>query len=403
MEATLQGIFRAGYGSYKKRHGMSMDQQQAVQALMDCQSEALGYESWACPSGDHEEKQYHSCRHRSCPRCHGAETHDWLEKTNARLLPCDHYHVVFTLPHELNPIWHFNRRWCSDKLFKAASETLRQLLKDERYLGADVGMLASLHTWGRTLSFHPHVHVLVSGGGLNRSGEWQPVKNDFLLLVGVLKAKFRGKWLSWLNDAYANGEIRLPSDWRDSDWRKALRQIARKNWNIRVQGSYSHGSGVTNYLSRYVRGGPIKDQSLQTASDKVVSFRYRDHLDGKIKTLPLQMEHFMSRVLWHVPVKGQHNVRYYGLYIPGANQKRDGIRVTLEKVPGEKPKERIKLERCCPECHAHLYHRYSTRRKNSYIRYETVQQEDETDLCWLRSSSSKSPQRISWPVLRQLI
>ena len=403
MEATLQGIFRAGYGSYKKRHGVSMDQHQAAQAIMACQGEALGYESWACLNGDHEEKQYHSCRHRSCPRCHSAERHDWLEKSNARLLPCEHYHVVFTLPHELNPVWHFNRHWCSDKLFKAASETLRELLQDERYLGAEVGMLASLHSWGRTLSFHPHVHVLVSGGGLNKRGEWRPVRNGFLLPVGVLKAKFRGKWLSWLNEAYAKGELRLPSDWLDRDWRKALSQAAGKNWNIRIQGSYSHGSGVTNYLSRYVRGGPISDKRLVEVSGKKVSFRYRDHRDSKTKTLSLGTEHFMSRILWHVPVKGQHNVRYYGLYLPGKVEKRDSVREILGSLPGEKARENAKLERRCPECNALLYHRYSRRSEISYIRYEHVQQEDQADLGKLWSSPSKSPQRIFWPELRQLI
>ena len=402
MEATLQGIFRGGYGSYKKRHGVSMDQHQAAQAIMDCQSEVLGYESWACPNDGYEERRNHSCRHRSCPRCHGAERHDWLEKSNARILPCDHYHVVFTLPHELNPIWHFNRSWCSDKLFKAASETLRELLKDERYLGAEAGMLASLHTWGRTLSFHPHVHVLLTGGGLNKSGEWKSVKNDFLLPVGVLKAKFRGKWLSWLNESYARGDLELPSDWRDGDWRKALSRAARKKWNIRIQGSYRHGSGVTNYLSRYVRGGPINDERVIEASDKKVSFRYRDHRDRKSKTLTLATEHFMSRILWHVPVKGQHNVRYYGLYIPGKVEKRDSIREILGSVPGEKVREGEKLERRCPECNGLLYHRYSTRGEISYIRYEYVQQYVQADLGKLWCSPSESPQRIFWPVLRQL-
>ena len=403
MEATLQGIFRSGYGSYKKRHGVSMDQHRAAQAIMDCQSEVLGYESWACPSGDYEEKQNHSCRHRSCPRCHGAETHAWLEKANARLLPCDHYHVVFTLPHELNPIWHFNRHWCADKLFKAASETLRELLKDSRYLGAEVGILASLHTWGRTLSFHPHVHVLVTGGGLTDSGNWRSVRNDFLLPVGVLKAKFRGKWLSWLNDAYATGALRLPSDWDDRGWRRALRQAARKSWNIRIQGSYRHGSGVTTYLSRYVRGGPIKDSSLLSANEKAVSFRYRDYRESGSKTLSLSREHFISRVLWHVPVKGQHVVRYYGLYIPGARHKRDAIRAALGEETGERPKEKVRSERLCPECRATLYHRYSARRKISYIRSASVQQDDQADLGKLRSPPSEGPQCIFWPLLRPLI
>ena len=216
MEATLQAIFRMGFDRYRSQHGLSMDQHRAAAAIMSCGSTELGYEEWLCVEDGHVEQHAHACRHRSCPRCQGAATQRWLEQTQARLLPCDHYHVVFTLPHELNELWRYNRAWSADHLFKAAAETLRELLKDERYLGAEAGLLASLHTWGRTASFHPHVHVLVTGGGL-RGDQWCPVKQDFLLPVGVLKAKFRGKWLSWLNAADARGALKRPGHWRESD------------------------------------------------------------------------------------------------------------------------------------------------------------------------------------------
>ena len=143
MEATLQQVFRLGFDRYRERHGVSIDQYQAATAIMTCQGEDLGYEEWICAQDGHVEQQAHSCRHRSCPRCQHANTQRWLDKTQARLLPCDHYHVVFTLPHELNEIWQYNRQWSADHLFKASAETIRQLLNDERYLGADAGLLAS--------------------------------------------------------------------------------------------------------------------------------------------------------------------------------------------------------------------------------------------------------------------
>lgn len=367
MEASLQGVFRHGFNRYKKMHGLSYDQQRAAQAIMACQSEALGHEEWLCREDGHVEKEYHSCRHRSCPRCNHGLTHDWLEKIQARLLPCDHYHVIFTLPHELNALWHYNRAWCSDRLFKAAAETLQQLLADARYLGGEIGILAALHTWGRTLSFHPHVHMLVTGGGMSSAGEWQSVKKDFLLPVGVIKAKFRGKWLNWLNEAYAAGEIKLPPDWSERDWKKALTRTARKHWNIRIQGGYQHGKGVANYLSRYVRGGPIKDSRVIATDDSHVSFRYQDHRDGKSKVMALSEDNFISRVLSHVPVKGRHLVRYYGLYVPGAQNKRDAVRDELGEER-EQVYEADKKERCCPECGHLLFHFKSTRAKNSYIK-----------------------------------
>ena len=367
MEATLQAVFRYGFKDYQARHGVSHDQYQAANAIMACQSTELGHEAWVCQHDGHLEQQAHACRHRSCPRCQGAYTRQWLDKTQARLLPCDHYHVVFTLPHELNEIWQFNRQWSVDRLFKASAETLRQLLNDERYLGAEVGLLASLHTWGRTASFHPHVHVLVTGGGL-RGDHWRGLRQDFLLPVGVLKAKFRGKWLSWLNAAYAQGALRLPSHWRERDWRRTLRQVARKAWNVRIQGPYRHGNGVANYLARYIHGGPIKARRLIAVDASRVSFGYRDHHDGKEKTMTLKTEHFIRRVLWHVPVKGQHNVRYYGLYVPGATAKRDAIREQLHEAPGEAVSPPAKRERICPVCGGTLLHFSSTRRKISFIK-----------------------------------
>lgn len=414
MEATLQSIFQSGFEKYKQRHGMSMDQYRAAEAIMTCQSEALGHEEWACLEDGHTERQPHSCRHRSCPRCHGQQTQAWLERIEARLIPCDHFHVVFTLPHELNALWHYNRRWCSDKLFEASSETLRQLLSDERYLGAEVGMVSVLHTWGRTLSFHPHVHVLVSGGGL-AGDTWRTASHDYLLPVAVLKAKFRGKWLSWLNSAYAAGDIELPADWTERDWGKALSQVARKDWNVRIQSGYRQGHGVTQYFSRYLRGGPIKDHRIEEANSQSVTFRYRDHHDGVEKSLPLTTEHFMSRVLWHVPVKGQHNVRYYGFYTPRAVAKRQRIRESLG-VDAEVPVQLSKPEaRECPKCGRPLFHRSSTRRKISSIRYASpisglggiVQQADKVDAWSLtgirRWDSVGRHVRFFMPSRRQLI
>jgi Zn finger protein HypA/HybF involved in hydrogenase expression len=378
MEATLQSIFRSTFESYRKQHGLSMDQIKAAQAIMDCQSEALGHETWVCSNDGYVEQQHHSCRHRSCPRCNGLQSREWLEKTKAKLLPCDHYHVVFTLPHELNAVWHYNRRWCTDKLFQATAETLRELLKDERYLGAEVGLLSSLHTWGRTLVFHPHMHVLVTGAGVH-GDDVRRIKNDFLLPVGVLKSKFRGKWLSWLNRAYAEGAIGLPAEWTELDWRRVLRQVARKNWNIRIQGAYKHGDGVAVYLSRYVRGGPVKNHRIVRADERRVSFRYKDHHDGKQKAMTLPTAHFMTRVLWHVAVAGQHQVRHYGLYASGARGKRDLVRSALGAEPErafEKP-EKDSLR--CPECGSALMHVMSTRREISSIESAHVQPSVTTD------------------------
>ncbi len=378
MEATLQSLFRSEFESYRKEHGLSMDQIKAAQAIMDCQSDALGHEEWVCRNDGHVERAYHSCRHRSCPRCNGSQSREWLDKIKAKLLPCDHYHVVFTLPHELNAIWQYNRSWSADKLFQATAETLRELLRDDRYLGAEVGLLSSLHTWGRTLTFHPHMHVLVTGLGL-RGDETRRLEKDFLLPVGVLKAKFRGKWLNFLNRGYEKGEIRLPDGWSELDWRRVLRQVARKPWNIRVQGAYKQGDGVAVYLSRYVRGGPIKNQKIVSVDKQQVCFRYKDHLDNTTKIMNLKTAHFMTRILWHVAVSGQHQVRHYGLYASGAQAKRERVRQSLGVEKEKICVNSEKAPRRCPECGENLFHAMSTRREISYIGSTRVQQSVTTD------------------------
>lgn len=367
MEATLQNIFRSEFKAYQQHHGVSIDQYQAARSITACGTDELGYEEWGCLNDDYTERQAHSCRHRSCPRCQRAYINDWLDRTQARLLSVDHYHVIFTLPHELNILWRYNQKWSADHLFRGGAETLQQLLKDQRYLGAGIGILASLHTWGRTLVFHPHVHMLVTGGGMTGS-EWKGLEKDFLLPVGVLKAKFRGKYLSWLNEAYENRDIVLPPDWTVADWKNVLRKIARKSWNIRIQGPYRNGKGVVNYLSRYVHGGPIKDHRIIDVDHESVGFMYKDHSDGKQKKMTLSKEQFISRVLWHVPVKGQHNLRYYGLYVPGAKEKRNIARAQLGMVEGEAVLAKQEKKRSCPECGFALLHRSSTRREISYIK-----------------------------------
>jgi hypothetical protein len=226
IEKSLRGIFQSGYEEYHRTHGVSRDQHAAAHAIMTCCTEETGVTEWICPEDATVVIDHHCCRHRSCPRCHSTRTREWLQMMEQRLLPCDHFHVVFTLPHEFNPLWSHNRQWCSDHLLRAAAETLQQLLRDERHLGADVGILAALHTWGRTLSFHPHAHLLVTGGGLKGS-DWKGAAHDYLLPVAVIKAKFRGKWLAWLNEAYADGTLKLPPDWDEKRWLGMLCGIAK--------------------------------------------------------------------------------------------------------------------------------------------------------------------------------
>jgi Putative transposase/Transposase zinc-binding domain len=298
---------------------------------MNCRSMALGGHVKKCPNGHVEGVWYNSCGHRSCPQCSHLGKERWLEKQKARLLACDHFHVIFTVAHELDELWRLNTRLMIELLFRSARDTLFELLADERHLGAQPGVMMALHTWGRTLSFHPHVHCLVTGGGITSRGKWRAVTNGYLLPVRVVRVIFRGKFLDGVSKVLDRGELRLPAEMSEQKLKNLLNQLGRKKWNVCIRERYAHGSGVITYLARYVRGGPMSNQKLLCVDEASVTFRYRDHRDGKVKPMTLTSEQFIARALWHVPEKGMQVVRHYGLYGRCGKALRDQGRAQLDQ------------------------------------------------------------------------
>lgn len=337
MAVTLQAIFQKCFDSFSRTHRLSHHHRKAAQSITQCRTAALGGHIQRCPEGHVEEVWYNSCRHRSCPQCSHLARERWLEKQRARLLACDHFHVIFTIAHELHPLWWLNTRLMIEIVFHSARDTLLELLGDHRYLGATPGVMMSLHTWGRTLSLHPHVHCLVTGGGFSPTGEWISVKNGYLLPVRVVRIVFRGKFLAALGKALEQGRLIVPEGTTSQKVKNLLNQLGRKKWNVCIRERYSHGSGVVTYLARYVRGGPISNRRLSDGDDKEVRFRYQDHRDGKSKLLTLSSEEFVQRVLWHVPEKGMQVIRHYGLYGRQGHKLREKCRSQLGQVAEEKP------------------------------------------------------------------
>lgn len=365
MEATLQGIFAAQFAPYAQGKHLPALAYKAARAIIECRSAALGGHVQRCPAGHVTRIQYNACRHRSCPRCSALPKVRWAEAQQARLLACDHYHVVFTLPHELLELWCLNRAWFVDALFQASRDTLMTLLGDERHLGALPGVVMALHTWGRTLSLHPHIHCLVTGGGLTASGDWRASKRGYLLPVRVVKALYKGKLLARLWTALQSGALKLPEGRCAADIARLLKAVGRKGWNVRVQERYAHGRGVMRYLARYVKGGPISDRRLLSATPSQVALGYTDHRDGKSKVLRLSTGHFIQRVLWHVPETGQHTIRHYGLYAHRARAKRAQCREQLGQDPETETIDRLDWQSFwdqlgqsdkgrCPDCGVRL-------------------------------------------------
>jgi Putative transposase/Transposase zinc-binding domain len=320
---TLQTIFQDAFPAYEQRHALPAHVRRAAHALMQCRTAALGGHIQACPDGHVARVWYNSCRHRSCPQCAYLQTERWLALQRARLLACDHYHVIFTLPHDLNPLWLANVQVMTTLLFQAVRDTLCTLLADPKYLGAQPGILAALHTWSQTLVLHPHVHCLVTGGGLTADGSWKAVCNGFLLPARVVMAVFRGKMLDALRRALTRGELVMPEGLRPQQWLNLLTRLGhprKSRWNVRIMERYRHGAGVITYLARYLRGGPLKNARLVAYDGARVTFTCRtrhEEADGVrpgLQQLTLPVADFLQRWLLHVPMPQSRVVRCYGLY-----------------------------------------------------------------------------------------
>lgn len=259
----------------------------------------------------------------------------------------------------------YNKRVFPGILLRAAADSLRELLADEKYLGAEPGMVASLHTWDQKQGRHPHAHILVSAGGLDREGQWREPKKNCLLPRRVLMQVFRGKMRDYLLKALDRGELTLPPDTTARQFKNLLNKLGRVDWNVKILDRYEHGQGVLVYLARYLKGGPIGNERLVDCRNGKVRFRYRDRADdaesgGRRKTLSLDVDTFLSRVLEHVPPPNLQTVRGYGLY---ANSKRDDLAVARGHFGQTPESEKAKVtwqdlceqlgrteQTVCPEC-----------------------------------------------------
>ena len=316
---TLQTIFQDAFPAYEQTHALPAHVRKAARAIMQCRTAALGGHVQACPDGHMARVWYNSCRHRACPQCAYLQTEHWLALQQARLLACDHYHVIFTLPHELNPLWLANVPVMTTLLFQAVRDTLGTLLADPKYLGAQPGILAALHTWSQTLVLHPHLHCLVTGGGLTPAGQWVAVRHGFLLPARVVMAVFRGKMVAAIRQTLARGALALPEPMRPQQLINLLNRLGhptKTKWNVRIMERYRHGAGVVTYLARYLRGGPIKNARLVAFDGDRVTFSIVRDMRG-VATSPrmtLSVADFLQRWLLHVPVPHTRVVRLYGLY-----------------------------------------------------------------------------------------
>jgi hypothetical protein len=314
-------VIRSCSDEFLERYGAGLtpEQKRALHDLTACRTAALGGHVLGCPECGHQVISYNSCGNRHCPKCYGTAAARWTEAQAADLLEVPYFHVVFTLPRALDPIALANPREIYGLLMRAAAETLIELAADPKHLGAEIGVLAVLHTWGQDLELHPHVHCVVPGGGLSPDGtRWVGSRPDFFLPVRALSRVFRGKFLAGLRAAFAAGRLRLarepgPSASREELERRVSESV-RTDWVVYAKEPFGGPEVVLKYLARYTHRAAISNHRLLELEDGEVRFRWKDYAHGsRWRTMTLGAVEFVRRFLMHVLPAGFVRIRHYGL------------------------------------------------------------------------------------------
>ena len=325
MRSTLEiaDIFRRHGPAWRTAQAghVSLALLKVMSAIETCRTAALGGHVEGCQACGHTRIAYNSCRNRHCPRCQGAAAREWLAAREADLLPVGYFHVVFTVPAEIADIAFHNKAAVYDLLFQAASQTMLTIAADPRHLGARIGLTAVLHTWGSAMTHHPHLHMIVPGGGIALDGQrWVSSRPAFLLPVHVLSALFRRLFLAGLIALHDAGRLRFFGDQAGlSDRRAFLRQLTplrRKKWVVYAKPPFAGPEAVLAYLSRYTHRVAISNRRLIALDETGVTFRYKDYRRSgadRQRTMTLAADEFIRRFLLHVLPKGFHRIRHYGL------------------------------------------------------------------------------------------
>jgi len=313
------GIIRQYGQQYRQHYNMTPVQQKAFFAIKNCRTSLMGGHTDRCDQCGHQRFFYNSCRNRHCPQCQGLKQAKWVDKLACDLLPVQYFHIVFTIPSELNSIALANPVVVYDILFKAASETLITLSKDRKYLNSVTGMVAILHSWGQNLMYHPHLHTMVPAGGWNeREQTWNASRKKFFIPVRVLSTLFKGKFLFYLKRAYSDGKLIFTGETNQlktqRNFKALVGSLYQKNWVVYAKKPFKNSSQIINYLGRYSHRVAIANSRIKSMGDNRIVFSMKDYRDGKQKIIQLQSTEFIRRFLLHVLPKSFCKIRYYGLF-----------------------------------------------------------------------------------------
>ena len=373
MRPTLEvaDIVRAHGDEFRRAHAASLSsrQKRVLRNIELCRTASLGGHLERCDQCGHERNAYNSCADRHCPKCQSLARAKWLEQRQVELLPVEYFHVIFTLPEPLAKLSLQNKREMYNLLFRATAETLLTIAADPQHLGAQIGFFCILHSWGQTLTAHPHLHCVVPGGGIALDGSrWVACRPRFFLPVKVLSRRFRNLYLRYLKQAYAAGKLQFHGEfepWSDPwNFARFLAPLRKMKWVVYAKPPFGGPERVLDYLSRYTHRVAISNHRLLALEDGQVTFRYKDYKHGQQqKVMSLSADEFLRRFLLHVLPDGFQRIRHYGLLsnrhraenlarcrkllaapvpIP---QPEPGYRERCQKLTGQDPLR-------CPQCRA---------------------------------------------------
>ncbi|MBN2899337.1 MAG: IS91 family transposase [Clostridia bacterium] len=375
---TVADIFRMSFDQYiVENKQLPLEHYKVANALMNCHTATLGGHVFTCNECGHVQIAYNSCRNRHCPSCQAAARFEWVEDRMKELLPVPYFHVVFTIPSQLNPFALRNKRIMYNILFKAASETLHTLAAREKYLGGNIGFIAVLHTWGQNLMDHPHLHCVVPSGGMSSDRlKWKSTPYEsYLFPVEVVGRLFRGKFLALFRDAIKSGEIEYHGILQEYEINASsighlIDQLYKKEWYIYEKPPFSSPQEVLKYLGRYTHRVAISNNRITEVTDTTVFFHWKDYSDNdRLKEMYLSHHEFIRRFLLHVLPSGFVRIRYFGFLGQGVKKERLQLCRKLILNQSETPEDNVsecdegvhldKKERIvkwrCPICKKGIY------------------------------------------------
>ena len=334
-DLKVQQIFNAAWGDFYSSHSPGTEQVKAALSIMACKSGALGCNISTCTECGYQEVHNNSCRNRHCPNCQAVLKELWIDARRSEVIDGPYFHVVFTVPAELNPVIYANQKLLYGLLHDASAKTLLELSADKKYLGAMPAVIQVLHTWGQELNYHPHIHCIISGAGLTPDMRLTTSRPAFMIPVRVLGAKFKGKFMDALEKYHKAGALVIPDSCRkllnSYEWKDYRDRLYKKDWCPFIKETFNGFGNAIDYLGRYTHRIAISNSRIISVDGGMVSFRSRDYRSNEKKIVAITYQEFIRRFLQHVLPKGFQKIRYYGLLANSMKKKRLGIVFRIQR------------------------------------------------------------------------